>query len=279
MFEKRKKEILSKIVENDDREAFRAYCESVFSRRSIFEKLMRIDSGFYRKCFFISTLLLMFASIFTSWIFYRALVAEQLRPPPVIYYNQEGTPVVFKNTEAEKCLPDMRIKSFLNRFINSYSGTSPSKEKDMVDAMNMMTPLFRKINMTQKETKKKQALKIQHNTKTFRRQLYTTVKITAKKIEVIGGEQESRFYSADSECSVDSGDVLAVMGTVELSWKNIHQPDKVLQTTYILFNASLVYTGISEYTPSGLLVDDFGTISVDSRKELELLLERSDVQF
>ncbi|MFO7735105.1 MAG: hypothetical protein R6W70_02695 [bacterium] len=279
MSEKNKNKTLCKIVENNDKEAFRAYCESVFSRRSVFEKLMRIDSRFYRKCFFISTLLLVFASIFISWIFYRALVAERLRPPPVIYYNQEGTPVIFKNTEAEKCLPDVRIKSFLSRFINSYSGTSPSKEKDMVDAMNMMTPLFRKVNMTQKETKKKQALKIQHNTETFGRQLYTTVKITAKKIEIIESEQKSRNYSADSECSVESGDVLAIMGTAELSWKNIHKPDEVLQTTYILFNASLVYTGISEYTPSGLLVDDFGTISVESRKELELLLERSDVQF
>ena len=75
------------------------------------------------------------------------------RPVPVVVFDQEGRPVLFEDTASPRReITDIRIEHFAKEFITTYSGVdSANIVEDLEKALNMMTPVFRKVISSDQE--------------------------------------------------------------------------------------------------------------------------------
>ena len=75
------------------------------------------------------------------------------RPVPVVVFDQEGRPVLFEDTASPRReITDIRIEHFAKEFITTYAGVdSANIVEDLEKALNMMTPVFRKVVSTDQD--------------------------------------------------------------------------------------------------------------------------------
>lgn len=75
-----------------------------------------------------------------------ALVALA-KPIPVVAFDSQGRPIVFENTVTPRLkLEQVRIEAFAEDFLEYWVGIDSSNlDRDLADALNMMTPRLREI--------------------------------------------------------------------------------------------------------------------------------------
>ena len=79
------------------------------------------------------------------------LFVALVRPVPVIVLDTEGRPIVFRDTVTPRVtMTDVRIRYFATQFVRTFVCIdTASVLEDMTAALNMMTPRFRKIVLSE----------------------------------------------------------------------------------------------------------------------------------